>query len=493
MRYYPQMRAMLAAAALLLPLSAAAQQARTETGLYAPSVWDLKLGSHALELPTDDYIEYACGTNGGPPSLVLVDWREHGKCRPEASGLREVYFQYDDEMEYWAKANNAEVQIRVYEYTSAYGVPIIPSALFDPDGFLRGIRIVTDARVPVETRERGVSFGNYLMARYGDGGWSCIDLPRLEGEQPYQSVYVKQRCEKDLADPAARVSIEIHNYRKPGQTAIDLNNLLPTEGKFESTTRFELTLTQAIPDATRRAAALAAAPRPATEQDLLALKARDCAGCDLRGANLKRANLAGANLAGANLAGANLHGAILAGANLAGANLEKANLNRADVKRASLARANLRGAMLYESRFDAAELTGADLTQALAGRIQLIRANLTDAKVLGVDFRNARLNDVTFAGADLSFSWLHEAVLTRANLSGARLIECEMVAVDLVEAKLTGANLQAADLIRANLRGADLSAADLSYARLTFANLADAKTAGAVWREAQLPPGFAPQ
>ena len=38
-------------------------------------VWDLRLGSQIEQLP-DEFIDYACGTNGGPPSTPLNGWRE---------------------------------------------------------------------------------------------------------------------------------------------------------------------------------------------------------------------------------------------------------------------------------------------------------------------------------------------------------------------------------------------------------------------------------
>ena len=43
------------------------------------------------------------------------------------------------------------------------------------------------------------------------------------------------------------------------------------------------------------------------EEDFLAGRTKDCAGCQLANVNLKRADLAGANLSKANLSGANLH------------------------------------------------------------------------------------------------------------------------------------------------------------------------------------------
>ena len=78
--------------------------------LVRHEVWDIPLGAGIADLP-DDYVDYACGTNGGPPSTPLAGWKDYRRCRPDANGLREVYFRYDDEIEYWAKANNLADQM----------------------------------------------------------------------------------------------------------------------------------------------------------------------------------------------------------------------------------------------------------------------------------------------------------------------------------------------------------------------------------------------
>ena len=466
----------------------AERRAAEEAGLYAPSVWDLELGAHATELNRREFIDYACGTNGGPPSLPINDWTQYAMCPAEpGTGFHEVFFQYDDELEYWAKAQSMPNAISLYAYTSAYAIPIIPSGLFDAEGFLRGIRIVTDSRVPVEVREKGVDLGGYLTARYGEG-WTCTDLPRQEGEQEYQGTYIKDRCVKEVDDPLSSVMIERRAYRKSGQFAIDPRNRRVTEGQFESSMRLEQFLTEFTPDYSR----IVPEGQARSELELLVARALDCPGCDLTGVNLKRADLSGANLAGAILSGANLHGAILAGANLSGAVLTKANVNRADLKRANLQDASLREAMIYETRFDGADLRRADLAGSKAGRVQMIRANLEGANMVYMDLRGARMNDTRMAGADLSASWLWDVNLNRADLSGAKMLETDLIRADMIEVNLTGANLGWADLLRANLRGANLTNADFSNARLTFTNLSETTIDGAIWDEADLPPGFPP-
>ena len=303
--------------------------AQEDRELYAPSVWDLTLGAHALQLPTSQFTEFACGTNGGPPSQRVRDWRDYQNCpAEEATGLHEVYFEYDNELELWARANNLLTQAALYQYTSISSVPVIASALFDDHGFMVGLRLVTDPRVTTEQRAMAITLGGFLEARFETAEWTCIDLPRIEGEEPFQGRYEKQRCEADWNDGIA-LMLETHNYRRPGQLLFDPVRNQPTEGAFWSETRLEMQLAGGIVDAEARLAEIMATVDDGpTERELLVAQALDCPGCDLRGADLKRANLERANLAGADLTGANLHEANLRFADLSGAILDDANIQR---------------------------------------------------------------------------------------------------------------------------------------------------------------------
>ena len=139
--------------------------------------------SSAPRSPTlpDDFIDYACGTNGGPPSTPLIGFADFRRCRPEPSGLREVYFRYDDELEYWAKANDLAAQMEQYIGTKTYGFPIIASVLIGEAAVVHGIRIVTDPRDPTGDRDEAYLLRNFLNARFGRDGWQCEDLPRGAG------------------------------------------------------------------------------------------------------------------------------------------------------------------------------------------------------------------------------------------------------------------------------------------------------------------------
>lgn len=199
-------------------------------------IWDLQLGSPADRLP-NEFIDYACGTNGGPPSRPLDGWHDFSRCRPEPSGLREVYFRYDDELEYWAKANNLLTQTEQYAGTKAYGFPVITSALIDPDGIVSGIRIVSDPRG--EDRDEAYLLRNFLNARFGRDGWVCEDLPSAAGETPVGGIFIKQYCRKRIDDKTT-ASLATRHLRKRGQSQIDPQSGRETKGQFESAVRFEL-------------------------------------------------------------------------------------------------------------------------------------------------------------------------------------------------------------------------------------------------------------
>jgi hypothetical protein len=227
-----------------LPITAIAQTPAQPLPSRA-QVWDLKLGTPAALLPSG-FSEYACGTNGGPPSLPLSGWDDFGRCRPEPSGLREVYFRYDDELEYWAKANDLPEEIERYSGTKVYDFPVVLSALFDSRGILAGLRIVSDPRDTSRSRDEAYALHNFLAARFGRDGWSCTNLPPAEGEEPVEGTFIKQDCHKIIDGPALAV-MQTRYFRKKGEHQFDPYSNKETEGQFESAVRLELTLAQPSP------------------------------------------------------------------------------------------------------------------------------------------------------------------------------------------------------------------------------------------------------
>lgn len=245
------MQLMRRATALLLGLiwclpMADAQELRRAT------VWDLQLGRPISAQPSaGEFRGFACGSNGGPPRQQLSGWSDLGRCRTEATGLREVYFEYDDEYEYIARARDLPREISRWAGTTEAGFPVVVSALFDDNGVLKGIRIVTDSRpehriditeANLRKRADGYLLGGLMAARHGiEAARDCTPLPAAEGESAVGSLWVKQACE--LTDPTRGVTItlRVNYFRKPGQSGV--NPQLPTQltqGQFESSTRFEM-------------------------------------------------------------------------------------------------------------------------------------------------------------------------------------------------------------------------------------------------------------
>ena len=163
---------------------------------------------------------------------------------PRRAGCAKSYFRYDDELEYWAKANNLVAQMEQYVGTKTYGFPIIVSVLFSEDGVARGIRIVSDPRDPTGDRDEAYLLRNFLNARFGRDGWQCDDLPADPGETPVFGIFIKQNCRKEL-DAGTRALLVTHHLRKPGQSQFDPHSGRETVNQFESSVRFELL--QAMP------------------------------------------------------------------------------------------------------------------------------------------------------------------------------------------------------------------------------------------------------
>src|SRR5689334_21208526 len=105
------LRACWCAAAVIMAFATARVEAQTP----APKIWDIKLGTPVGALPADQFVDPACGTNGGPPARVLKSFAEFAQCAVETTtGLREVWFRYDDEMEYVGRARRSDIMIRQF-------------------------------------------------------------------------------------------------------------------------------------------------------------------------------------------------------------------------------------------------------------------------------------------------------------------------------------------------------------------------------------------
>ena len=224
-----------AVAALVI---AGAHQACAQTPSDPGEIHGLRLGLAAQAMTLDGWGQLACGSDGGPPRQELDTWPDFKKCRPEASGLREVAARFDDEDEYVAKALGEPSYAAQRTGTRVAGHPVILSALFDDGGILRGIRMVSDPRATPAERRMAHLLGVAVINRYGTDGWRCTDFPPAEGESAVGGVFIKQRCEKTM--PERALTVETHFLRKAGQHDVDPETREYTQGAFDSWTRFEL-------------------------------------------------------------------------------------------------------------------------------------------------------------------------------------------------------------------------------------------------------------
>jgi hypothetical protein len=227
-------RKILLAAALVIRLGLCAAQAQEP----ATKIWDIELGTPVAALPLDQFVDPACGTNGGPPSRVLASFADFALCPPDkATGLHEVWFRYDDELEYIARARRSEIMIRLYQANELGGLPIITSLLIDDAGLVDGYRVVNDPRAAGSLRIEAYGLVELFKGLVAPG-LDCTDLPPAAGERPIEDLFVKQTCESKVGGLVTR--IEARHYYKPGQYLVDPNDNRITQNEFESSARLEV-------------------------------------------------------------------------------------------------------------------------------------------------------------------------------------------------------------------------------------------------------------
>jgi hypothetical protein len=209
-----------------------------------PRIWDVQLPTPAGDLPEEEFVNPACGTNGGPPGLAIGTFERFERCRPEASGLREISFRYDDELEFIARAARDPDAIARNNAMVVLGQPVTLSLLIDRAGLVQGYRIFTDPHADEELRAQAYAVAIAFKARFGSDGWTCTDMPAAEGETPILGTFVKERCEK-AADGLA-ITVESRNYYKPGQAVLDPNTGLPMINQFESSARLQVVRADAM-------------------------------------------------------------------------------------------------------------------------------------------------------------------------------------------------------------------------------------------------------
>jgi uncharacterized protein YjbI with pentapeptide repeats len=454
-----------------------------------PKIWDVPFGTPIDSLGID-FADPACGTNGGPPSTALASFADFAQCPTESDGLREIWFRYDDTVEYLARAMRNPVQAIRFNFTKVGMQPAILSFLVDDTGRIRGYRVATDPAADPRVRYDHYLASAMMRAVIGPEGWACQDLPKNEGEGPIESQFVKQRCTLSRDDISA--INETRFYLKAGQAVVDPATGKPMLNAFESSAYLNVTQTAPYPADAPDVAADDEAPPPAADDTVgrfLAGLTNDCPGCDLSGADLRRRDLTGADLTGAKLVATNLHRAMLRQAKLVGADLERADLNLADLTQTDLTGANLHAATLFGARGAQTDFSRANLAAVRAGSLDVRQGKFDGAIMTTADFGQARLNGARLVDTDLSGSYFFQATLVRADFTGAKGPGSAFNETVLRDANLSKTGFRDADFQSANLLGADLTDADFTHVRFDKANLRDTIQEGTILTGSLMPDG----
>jgi hypothetical protein len=168
---------------------------------------DLRVGMSVAELPTEGYVDLACGSEGGAAGAPLASWAAFERCPPDAAGLHEVTFAY-------AESPLAELGDR-WEGTKVAGHPVIPSLLIDGQGVVQGIRIVTDPDTRMYLKKKAFLLGIRVMGRYGRDGWTCTEAEPGAGRAPVGGLFIDRHCEKTFHD--RRLILDTDLYRTADQ------------------------------------------------------------------------------------------------------------------------------------------------------------------------------------------------------------------------------------------------------------------------------------
>jgi hypothetical protein len=204
------------------------------------TIWDVKLGQPVTAVPDSAAAIIACGTNGGPTSLELKSFGDWAQCTPEASGLREIAFTYDDEKDYIARALELEYRA-LHGGTSVYAHPVVVSILVDDKGVSQGIRIVTDDRASDADRRVAVVLSKNFEGQFKPWNLDCQDIPMQAGEQKVGGEFIHQRCTGTNPDGSSqKVLIESSYLRKKGQEGLSRDTQQVNKGYYQSETRLEL-------------------------------------------------------------------------------------------------------------------------------------------------------------------------------------------------------------------------------------------------------------
>ena len=223
--------------------------------LRRATVWDLRLGQPVSAQPASEPISRLRlrRRTAAPPRRQLSGWADFRALRCGSERTARGLFRIRRRIRIHRARQDLPREVSRWAGTTEAGFPVVVSALFDDDGVLKGIRVVTDpapstamtSPTPICASARTpICFGGLMAARHGiDAARDCVSLPAAEGEAPSATLFVKQSCELTDAPRGRKIVVRANYFRKTGQSGV--NPQLPTQltqGQFESSARLEISV-----------------------------------------------------------------------------------------------------------------------------------------------------------------------------------------------------------------------------------------------------------
>src|SRR3954468_12899159 len=182
------MHAAVAAAILLSPLTAVAEQ---------NDLREFRVGMPVSALPKSGYDSFACAAE---PTKTLSGWSDYSICAAGPNGARAVSFRYDS-------------SVTSDGGTVVAGQPVTLALLIDDQAQVVGLRIATDPHTRLYLHKKAHLFAVQVRARFGEDGWTCRKIEPTATEQPVGGVFFHDHCEKVTA--TRRFVLDRELFRDP--------------------------------------------------------------------------------------------------------------------------------------------------------------------------------------------------------------------------------------------------------------------------------------
>jgi len=174
--------------ALILAGAASAQQ---PSARIRSTIWDVQLGTSVSELPEEEFVDPACGTNGGPPAWSQTASSSSRAARGNLRHARDMV-SIRRRAETIARAARDPDAVARNNAMVVLGQPVILS-LWSTRRSVQGFRIFTRSACRARPAGDAYRVAVAFTARFGPDGWECATISRrLRARTPIMGTFVKR-------------------------------------------------------------------------------------------------------------------------------------------------------------------------------------------------------------------------------------------------------------------------------------------------------------